>query len=99
MPAEVTRGIAIHGIGLWGGEMIYIPDPLEILEARAERMMDRFVDEYTCMECGNRYDYEMTCVDPHGYGPIVCNECLGFDPMEAINADTEKMRSDVSNSG
>jgi hypothetical protein len=56
---------------------MYIPDPLEILESREDRMIDEFVDEYTCMECGKRFDYEMTCVDPLGCGPIVCDECLG----------------------
>ena len=56
--------------------MTYIPDPLELLEARQERWMDEFIDEFTCMECGNRYDYEMICVDPLGCGPCICDECL-----------------------
>lgn len=63
----------------------YIPDPIELMESRIERMMDKFVDENTCMECGKKYDYEMICVSPIGDGPAVCVECLGFDPFEKIN--------------
>jgi len=55
---------------------MYIKDPFEILEGRVERLMDEFVDEFTCMECGKRYDYEMICVDPMGYGPVICEECF-----------------------
>lgn len=62
--------------------MTHIPDPLELLESRMERLMDKFVDLNTCMECGKRYDYEMYCVSPIGDGPIVCTECLGFDPAD-----------------
>lgn len=62
----------------------YIPDPVELMESRINRIEDKFIDEFTCMECGNRYDYEMTCVSPLGDGPIVCNECLGFDPFEEL---------------
>ena len=61
-----------------------ILDPVEIMESNIERFTDNFVDEHTCMECGNKYDYEMYCVSPIGDGPCVCVECLGFDPSEVI---------------
>lgn len=67
---------------------MYIPDPLEILEARMERIMDKYVDDYTCMECGRRFDYEMNCPDPMGYGPLLCDECL------EINSDGKSNNKD-----
>lgn len=67
----------------WCGET-RIPDPIEIMESKVSRLEDKFVDEYTCMECGKKYDYEMNCPDPLGMGPAVCNDCLGFDPFEMI---------------
>jgi len=60
-----------------------ILDPIERIEVRQELLMDRFVDDYTCMQCGKKYDYEMYCMNPID-GPLVCVECLGFDPMEKI---------------
>lgn len=57
---------------------MYIPDPIEILENAAERLYDeKYVDEYTCMECGKRCDYQLMPSDPMGYGPLLCEECLG----------------------
>lgn len=44
----------------------------------------RIYDEYTCMECGKKYDYEMICVSPTGDGPCVCVDCLGFDPFDKM---------------
>lgn len=57
--------------------MTRIPDPIEILESKTERLIDRFVDEYTCMECGKKVDYELYCMSPIGDGPAVCWECAG----------------------
>ena len=66
--------------------MTYIPDPIERMQSRAESLEDRFVDEYTCMECNKKYDYEMICVDPMGMGPAVCVEFLGFGLFEKISS-------------
>ena len=59
-----------------------IPDPIELLEARQERLMDAFIDEHTCMGCQKKVDYELLCPSPIGDGPLLCYECLGFDPAE-----------------
>ena len=61
-----------------------IPDPIERMQANNERCMDAFIDEYTCMECKKKVDYELICPSPTGDGPAVCVECLGFDPFELI---------------
>ena len=61
-----------------------IMDPIERLQARQEMLMADFVDEYTCMQCGKKYDYEMYCVAPLGDGPCLCVECLGFDPADHL---------------
>lgn len=63
---------------------MYIPDPIELMEARMDRLEDKFVDEYTCMECGKKVDYDLICFSPLGDGPSVCVECLGFDPFEKM---------------
>lgn len=63
---------------------MHIPDPIELLNSRMDDLMDKFVDEYTCMECGKKVDYELICPSPIGDGPAVCVECLGYDPFDKI---------------
>lgn len=58
---------------------MYIPDPIELLESRQERMMDEFIDESTCMQCKKKVDYELYCMSPIGDGPAVCAECAAFE--------------------
>lgn len=62
-----------------------IPDPLEIKESSMDHLLDKYVDDHTCMECGKSYDYDMVCPDPLGYGPLICYECLGFNPFDKDN--------------
>lgn len=64
--------------------MDYIPDPIELLNSRQESLIDKFVDENTCMDCGKKVYYELLCPSPIGDGPAVCIECLGFDPFENL---------------
>ena len=56
---------------------MYILDPIEQMDSRIERLIDKFVDEYTCMECGERKDYELVTATANPDSPLVCNECLG----------------------
>lgn len=56
-----------------------IPDPIELMEARIERQIDNFVDEYTCMGCGKKVNYALICLSPIGDGPALCAECAGID--------------------
>ena len=56
----------------------YIPDPIELLKSRYERMIDMYVDEFTCMACGKKVDYDLYCMSPTGDGPCVCFECSGI---------------------
>ena len=60
--------------------MTRIPDPIELLNSRQEDLMDKFVDENTCMGCGKKVDYECYCMSPLGDGPCLCVECIGYDP-------------------
>ena len=57
---------------------MYIPDPIELLDSKMERLQEDYVDEHSCMECKKKVDYELVCVDPMGYGPLVCMECAGI---------------------
>jgi len=59
----------------------YIPDPIELLDGRIARLEDEFIDEYTCMQCKKKVDYELICMSPIGDGPCVCAECAGFEPL------------------
>jgi len=61
------------------GDTMRIPDPIEILEAQMERLSDEYIDENTCMGCGIKVDYDLICMSPIGYGPLVCAECAGWD--------------------
>lgn len=53
---------------------MYIPDPIEMMESRIERMADEY-QPGVCMGCGKKVDYELVCVSPAGDGPMVCAEC------------------------
>lgn len=53
-----------------------VPDPIELLKTRQERFMDEYIDEYTCMDCGKKVDYELMCPSPIGDGPALCAECM-----------------------
>jgi len=64
-----------------------ILDPIERLEAKSEMLLDSYVDEKTCMDCKKVVDYELLCPDPMGYGPLICIECLGFDPFDNLNSN------------
>ena len=61
--------------------MTYIPDTIELMNARIERLSESFVDEHTCMNCGRHVEYELMCMSPLGDGPAICVECLGYDPF------------------
>ncbi|MCK5610819.1 hypothetical protein KAR91_53595 [Candidatus Pacearchaeota archaeon] len=54
-----------------------IPDPVEIMEQRQDRLGGMFIDEHTCMECGAKVDHELICMSPMGDGPAVCETCAG----------------------
>ena len=56
-----------------------IPDPIELMEARIDRLADEYIDENTCMQCKKKVDYELYCMSPMGDGPAVCAECAGID--------------------
>jgi DNA-directed RNA polymerase subunit RPC12/RpoP len=59
-----------------------IPDPIEQINLRVESLIDKFVDEYTCMGCGKKVNYELLCMSPIGDGPAVCVECSGLTEQE-----------------
>lgn len=62
--------------------MTYIPDPLELLEMRAERNLFYF-QEGICQQCKTRVDYELICPSPMGEGPFLCFECLSPEDQKA----------------
>lgn len=53
-------------------------DLIELLEDKMDRLTDKHMDENTCMQCGKKVNYELICPHPMGYGPLVCEDCLGF---------------------
>ena len=59
----------------------YIPDPIEIMNTNMENLIDNFIDEYTCMNCG-KVNYELYCMSPLGDGPCVCAECAGISDVD-----------------
>ncbi len=62
--------------------MTYIPDPIELMESRIEREIDKITPEgkYPCAKCGDLIDPEEgICVSPIGDGPLVCSfACAGY---------------------
>ena len=73
---------------------MYIPDPIELMEARIEHYMDNFVNEYTCMQCGKKVDYELICLSPIGDGPAVCAECAGIDDLHTARFIVKKLNDE-----
>ncbi len=65
------------------------------MEIRAEANMGKFADENTCMGCGESYDYEMIQATPDPSSPIMCAECLGFDPFDLITIDKDPEVNDT----
>lgn len=54
------------------------PDPVELMEARIERLEEAFIDDETCMGCYRKVDYELICLSPMGDGPALCATCAGL---------------------
>lgn len=57
----------------------YIPDPIELMEMRAERMMEEYFrgDKFICCICENLFDLEYAnslTADPSS--PPACWDCL-----------------------
>lgn len=63
-----------------------IPDPIELMERRIDRLCSEYIDENTCMLCHKRVDYELICLSPTGDGPAVCAECAGPAYMDFMEA-------------
>ena len=61
---------------------MHIPDPIELMESRIDRLADDYVDEHTCMGCKKKVDYQLICMSPMGDGPALCVECVGYDPFD-----------------
>lgn len=69
-----------------------IPDPVERMEMRIERNMERWdsvqKDDgflYNCMDCGNGFDYEPIQVSPSPDSAAVCYDCLSPDLQKAYD--------------
>ena len=69
-----------------------VPDPIELMESRIDALSDLFIDEYTCMGCQKKVDYELYCMSPIGDGPALCVECIGFDPSAPDYVPSEHVR-------
>lgn len=61
---------------------MHIPDPVELMESRMEREMDKVdaAGTYPCVHCGRRYD--LNTMQPVGAAPDAPAEC-GRDDCEA----------------
>lgn len=76
--------------------MIYIPDPMELMEMREERMADEYIvgdDEIKCSECGVIFPIqEASTIDPHPVAAPVCPGCLqkALDAMGEIGKEAAK---------
>ena len=67
--------------------MTYIPDPVELMESRMEREIDKIDadNNYPCMNCGEKFPVDQgICMSPLGDGPLVCSfKCAGFPDHNA----------------
>ncbi len=58
-----------------------IPDPIEILEYRIDKLTDEYIYEYTCMNCKRKVYHDLVCMTPTGDGPAVCEECAEIERL------------------
>ena len=71
--------------------MSYIPDPIELMEARVDRLAwewdqaKKDVPEgwYRCPYCSRIFDYEPIAIDGRPDSPEMCFECLPEDVQRA----------------
>jgi len=65
--------------------MTYIPDPIEIMESRIDKMSDSY-NEGHCMDCGkNVGEDNLIQATPDPCSPAVCFDCLPEDFQKAYN--------------
>lgn len=72
--------------------MTYIPDPTEIIEMQAERLIDEHWDEksatWKCCCCGKEIkEYELYTVDAHPCSPPTCWNCLPKWAQDFFNGE------------
>lgn len=71
--------------------MCYIPDPIELMEAREDRLAwewdqaQKNVSEgsHCCPYCSRIFSYEPIAVDARPDSPVMCFECLPVDIQSA----------------
>lgn len=65
---------------------MYIPDPVELMEARIDREIVKVTPDgnYPCANCGELIKVEEgICVSPMGDGPLVCSfKCAGWPDID-----------------
>lgn len=65
---------------------MYIPDPIERMEAQIERMADEY-EEGHCMACGkNVGEDNLIPATPSPATPVVCYECLSPEDQKAYGS-------------
>lgn len=75
-----------------------IPDPVELMEAREERLayewdiaqQDVPEGHFRCPYCSNLFDYEPIQVDARPDSPVMCRECLPDSVKAAYDQFTKR---------
>ena len=70
-----------------------IPDPLELMEAREERLAEGWdtaqrgvpVGSFRCPYCSRVFSYEPIQVDARPVSPFMCHDCLPDDTRAAYD--------------
>lgn len=84
--------------------MCYIPDPIELMEAREEQLAyewdraQKNVPEgsFCCPYCSRVFEYEPIQVDARPDSAFCCYDCLPADVKKAYDAFEQKMSEDRS---
>lgn len=72
----------------------YIPDPLELMEVRQERLIEQWDEaqkgvpsgSFRCPYCSNVFSYEPIQVSGSPDSPVCCYDCLPEDIKAAYDA-------------
>ncbi|MGI9306304.1 MAG: hypothetical protein ACR2P5_03265 [Gammaproteobacteria bacterium] len=72
---------------------MYIPDPVELMEARQEQLMDEWEaaqqdvpeNSFRCPYCGNVSKGELISLSADPSAPVMCYDCLPDDTKAAFD--------------
>lgn len=76
--------------------MIYVPDPIEIMESNIERLMHEqsLLGDNVCPWCKKKADHELIQVSSYPDSPVSCYDCLDEETKKRYDKFEESLTKD-----